>query len=144
MTTRAAILLPIAALLTSASAPPRELCAKPGRTAAGYCTMIFFEFDSAEVPASGWPILDRVVAEVEDNEGARVMVAGHTDRTVSAEYALGLGQRMASSVRDHLVQHGVKPGTIVVESYGSTQPRVRAAEGKREPGNRRVEIWVLE
>lgn len=143
---RAVMLIPLAALLTIGAAPPqqRPLCEKPGRSAGHYCTLVFFEYDSSEIAPSAWPILDTVIGEVADNDGARVVLTGHTDRVHTRDYAIGRSQRMANSVRDYLVGHGIKPEAISTEAYGAERPRVKAAAGRREPANRRVEIWVIE
>ena len=139
---RAAMLLPLAAFLTLGASPPqdasRPLCGSPARTATSYCTMVFFDAGSAEVARSAWPILDKVVAEIADNEATQVVLTGHSDGPHDAPAAMALSRRMAESVRDHLTQNGVDPALIAVEAHGATQPRGTAASE-----NRRVEIWVM-
>ena len=70
-------------------------------------------------------------------------VEGHTDDLGSAEYNATLSRDRAESVRDYLVEQGVRPEQITVEAYGESEPVAsnETAEGRRR--NRWVEIVVL-
>ena len=85
-------------------------------------------------------VLDNAVSSYRNCGNASVMLAGHTDRSGSAQYNMGLAQRRNASVRDYLTGRGVPGGRISSEAFGESQPRVPTADGVREPQNRRVEI----
>jgi outer membrane protein OmpA-like peptidoglycan-associated protein len=141
---RAALLLPLAALLGLGAAPaPRDACNTPARTATSYCTPVFFEDNSIEIPHSALPILDKIVAEVADNDGAKVVVAGYVDAPDAPSSAMVVSRRIATNVRDYLVGQGVSLSAIAIEPYGATRPLSPVAGGKPQPENRRVEIWVI-
>jgi outer membrane protein OmpA-like peptidoglycan-associated protein len=68
------------------------------------------------------------------------MLAGHADKSGSAQYNVGLSQRRADAVRSYLEGRGVPGGAIASEAFGESRPLVETADGVREPQNRRVEI----
>ncbi|MBV9932614.1 MAG: OmpA family protein, partial [Alphaproteobacteria bacterium] len=85
-------------------------------------------------------ILDNAAASYQTCGNAQVMIAGHTDRSGSDQYNMGLGQRRADAVRAYLAGHGIPDGVITTQSFGESRPLVETADGVREPQNRRVEI----
>jgi len=68
------------------------------------------------------------------------MIAGHTDRSGSDQYNMGLSQRRADAVRAYLAGHGIPDGVMTTQAFGESRPLVETADGVREPQNRRVEI----
>jgi outer membrane protein OmpA-like peptidoglycan-associated protein len=68
------------------------------------------------------------------------MLAGHTDRSGSVQYNIGLAERRNASVRGYLTSHGISDTAITAQAFGESQPRVPTADGVRELQNRRVEI----
>ena len=68
------------------------------------------------------------------------MLAGHTDRSGSVTYNMGLAERRNASVQAYLAGRGVPEDRISSEAFGESQPRVPTADGVRELQNRRVEI----
>ncbi|MEQ8348822.1 MAG: OmpA family protein [Sneathiellaceae bacterium] len=71
-----------------------------------------------------------------------VEVAGHTDRVGAASVNDRLAFRRAGVIRDLLLELGVAPRLIRVDSFGEQDPVVPTADGVDEPRNRRVEITV--
>jgi OOP family OmpA-OmpF porin len=102
--------------------------------------LIFFEFDSYEVPASA----EDTVKFVSENSVAcawtSISVIGHTDRAGSNSYNETLALNRARAVADFLVGGGVASGAIKVDARGETEMREQTADGVRNPQNRRVEI----
>jgi outer membrane protein OmpA-like peptidoglycan-associated protein len=70
----------------------------------------------------------------------RIEVAGHADRTGTAEFNRKLSRRRADVVAAELVRLGVARSAISIEALGDRHPLVPTARGVREPQNRRVEI----
>ena len=68
------------------------------------------------------------------------MLAGHTDRSGSIQYNVGLAERRNASVTEYLAGRGIPAGRISGEAFGESQPRVPTADGVRELQNRRVEV----
>ena len=85
-------------------------------------------------------ILDSAVTAYANCGTANVMLAGHTDRSGSVTYNMGLAERRNASVRSYLTGRGIPDGRISGEAFGESQPRVPTADGVRELQNRRVEV----
>ena len=73
----------------------------------------------------------------------QVEVAGHTDNVGNANMNLGLSDRRAKTVLDHLVENGVDPSRLTFRGYGDIHPIAdnSIAEGRAQ--NRRVELRIV-
>lgn len=123
----AALLLPAAALARQAEEP----------------VLVYFSWDSSEISDHERPKLDALVAALAKRRYREVVVEGHSDRSVSPDYAFVLSDRMAQAVRDRLVDSGVDCAKVAARGLGAGIPRVETAQGVREVQNRRVEIRVV-
>ena len=102
--------------------------------------VIYFEYDSAEIPGSDIDLLNAHAGYLGANTGQRITLEGHTDERGSREYNIALGERRAISVQRVLELNGVSSSQITIISYGEEKP---AADGNSEAAsrlNRRVEI----
>ncbi len=102
--------------------------------------IVFFEFDSATIPAEGGQTLDQVVANIPVCGWTSLGVSGHTDTSGSAAYNLGLSRERADTVAAALESRGVVTSALNVSAEGESRPRVPTPDGTRSPQNRRVEI----
>jgi outer membrane protein OmpA-like peptidoglycan-associated protein len=102
--------------------------------------IVFFEWDRSDITPEAGGILDNAVSQYSNCGQAQVMLAGHADRSGSAQYNVGLSQRRADAVRGYLTSRGIGDGNIRSEAFGESRPRVDTADGVRELQNRRVEI----
>lgn len=116
--------------------PPRVDCTSnaPG--------LIFFDFDSADVPADARQTVQFVSQNAVPCGWHNFDVVGHADRAGSDQYNMGLSQRRANAVAALLQSMGIDRGAIATAAKGESQPRVPTADGVREPQNRRVEVTV--
>jgi len=85
-------------------------------------------------------VLDNAVAQYANCGSARVMLAGYTDTSGTAQYNIGLSERRNASVQSYLQSRGIPAARISSEAFGETDLRVPTADGVREPQNRRVRI----
>lgn len=126
------------------AAAPAPAAPPPPPPAPAVCNegpyIVFFDWDQSNIRPDAATVLDNAVAQYANCGMARVMLAGHADRSGSAEYNVGLSQRRNASVRSYLESRGIEGGRITTEAFGESQPRVDTADGVREPQNRRVEI----
>jgi outer membrane protein OmpA-like peptidoglycan-associated protein len=113
--------------------PPRPVC-----NTGPY--VVFFDFDRSELTSEAAGILNSAVTAYSNCGMARVMLAGHTDSSGSAQYNMALAGRRNEAVRSYMTARGVPAGQITGEAFGETQPRVPTADGVREAQNRRVEV----
>ncbi len=86
--------------------------------------------------------LPDIVDSIKEFAAPEVSVVGHTDRTGSAEVNARLALERAETIRDSLVQAGLDPNLVEVDSHGESNPVVPTADGVAEPKNRRVEVTV--
>jgi len=102
--------------------------------------IVFFDWDRSDITPQAAAILDNAASAYQQTGQAQVVLAGHADRSGSAQYNVGLSQRRADAVRSYLAGRGVPDGAITSEAFGESRPLVETADGVREPQNRRVEI----
>lgn len=102
--------------------------------------IVFFDWDKSNLRPDAASVLDNAVAQYANCGMAKVMLAGHADKSGTATYNVGLSQRRNDTVRSYLESKGVAGGAIATEAFGETAPLVQTADGEREPQNRRVEV----
>lgn len=106
---------------------------------------IHYAFDSAQIRAISYPILDDVASLLRENSQImHVRIEGHTDSVGSAAYNQSLSRRRADSVVTYLVKKGVDRNRLSAVGYGESQPIAdnRSAEGRAM--NRRTEFTIME
>lgn len=118
--------------------PPPPSPPKPACSTGPF--IVFFDFDKSDVTAEAATILNAAITAYANCGNARVMLAGHTDRSGSAKYNEGLAERRNAAVRSYMTGRGIPAGQITGEAFGEAQPRVPTADGVREAQNRRVEV----
>lgn len=101
---------------------------------------IYFEYDSAEIPAEARPVIEAHARFLIDNPAATVTLEGHADERGTREYNIALGERRADAVRRLMNAFGVVPTRIRVVSYGEERPAVLSHDEAGYARNRRVEI----
>jgi outer membrane protein OmpA-like peptidoglycan-associated protein len=101
---------------------------------------VFFDWDKSNITPEAATILDSAVTAYANCDNVPIMLAGHTDRSGSVQYNMGLAERRNSSVREYLTGRGIPGGAITSQAFGESMPRVPTADGVRELQNRRVEI----
>lgn len=102
--------------------------------------IVFFDWDKSNLRPDAASVLDNAVAQYANCGMAKVMLAGHADKSGTATYNVGLSQRRNDTVRSYLESKGVTGGAISTEAFGESAPLVQTADGEREPQNRRVEV----
>lgn len=103
--------------------------------------LVFFDFDKSMVTDEGESIVEAVVTELNGRSDVNaITIIGHTDTSGSNSYNQRLAMKRAQAVMDTLVERGVDPALIRMESRGESDLIVQTADGIREPANRRVSI----
>jgi OmpA-OmpF porin, OOP family len=105
--------------------------------------LVEFEPGSADLTAQGQAVLDELLPVLQQVEGRRIEVVGHTDSDGSREQNLILSQARADSVKAYLVSRGVDGTRILTGGAGPDRPVAdnRSSEGRAR--NRRIEFRVL-
>ena len=102
--------------------------------------MVYFDAGSDALDAADRAQLARAADQIRQIGGSfSISLAGHADDPEgSADEAIGLSQRRANTVRDHLVSLGVPASLMTTQAFGETRPAIESTEAQWE--NRRVEI----
>jgi len=114
-----------------------------GRIGGGAVYLVFFDFDRANLSPIAQRVIEKVLADAKAQNPARINVAGNADRSGGDQYNLQLSKRRAETVAGALVRGGTARGKLQIEWFGESRPRVKTADGVREPENRNVEIRFL-
>ncbi len=105
-----------------------------------YKKVIYFDYDTAEIPPDGADLLKLHAGYLYNTPGASVTVEGHTDERGTRGYNLALGDRRADTVQRFLVAEGVPPAKLSRLSYGEERPAAPASGERAWALNRRVEL----
>ena len=120
-----------------AEAPAPAAPSVPSRT-----YLVFFDWDRADLTDRARQVVAEAAQATSRVQVTRIEVAGHTDASGTPRYNQGLSIRRAQNVASELVRLGVARQAITVQGFGESRPLVQAADGVREPQNRRVEILL--
>jgi len=86
--------------------------------------------------------LAKIAGIVLSHPGLALQVEGHTDSVGSEDYNQTLSEKRADSVRDYLVNQGLKESTITAKGLGESMPVSDNATAAGRQQNRRVELVV--
>ena len=97
------------------AAPPPEVCSQrlPG--------IVFFEFDSATLPADATQTIEFVSRNAAACNWTAFDVVGHTDRSGSNAYNMGLSERRAEAVASLMASLGIARSAISTSAQGEEQ-----------------------
>jgi peptidoglycan-associated lipoprotein len=103
---------------------------------------VFFATDTDALSAEAQATLRRQAAWLTRYPQVDVLIEGHADERGTRDYNLALGERRATSVKDHLVALGVASTRIQTVSYGKERPTCVAGTPACWQENRRA-VTVL-
>jgi peptidoglycan-associated lipoprotein len=103
-------------------------------------TIIYFDYDRAEIKPEFVTIVTAHAKYLNANANNKVRLEGHSDERGSREYNIGLGERRAQAVRRALMLQGVTEAQITTVSYGEERPAVQGSDEAAYAKNRRVEL----
>jgi outer membrane protein OmpA-like peptidoglycan-associated protein len=126
--------------VVNVNAPCPEIEEEDALTPAELRTVVYFDFDRADLTPAARSLLQRRAREAQSVDLITVMVAGNTDTSGSSAYNERLSARRGAVVREALVSYGVSADKIEVRALGESNLAKPTADGVREPLNRRTEI----
>ncbi len=103
-----------------------------------------FDTDKSDIKAEYYPILDEVVAILQNNQSLQLAIEGHTDNRGSAEYNQRLSEDRAESVMNYLVSNGIDGSRLSSRGYGFSQPAATNETAAGRQLNRRVELRPID
>lgn len=102
---------------------------------------INFDVNSAEVTEETRPVVMALgrALQSDDLKGATFVIAGHTDRSGSANYNKVLSERRAESIKQYLIsKFNMSSEQLIVVGYGQERPK--NSQNPYAAENRRAEI----
>ena len=109
-------------------------------TQAPHNQIYLFSYDSSTLNQKYVPSINAQADYLRSHEGARVLLAGHTDERGSREYNVALGEHRANTVAELMRMAGVSQHQIRVVSYGKERPINLGHDEASHLQNRRVEL----
>jgi len=102
-----------------------------------------FDHDSYSINASGLALLDRLVAQLNQQTFQRIIIQGHTDAQGTVAYNLTLSRRRANALKEALATRLSRPDLeYLVQGIGEAQPIGDNATEEGRALNRRVVLKV--
>ena len=103
---------------------------------------INFDFDSFSIRPDAREILKINANYFMKNRVSSIVVEGHCDERVTAEYNMALGERRAQETKNYLVNLGIKEAIIRTVSFGEENPLDPASNEEAWAKNRRAHFVV--
>ncbi|WP_423149264.1 OmpA family protein [Rubrolithibacter danxiaensis] len=101
---------------------------------------IQFEFNSAVLKTSSYPVLDKIASEMKKYPEAKFIINGHSSAEGTEEHNKSLSVDRAVSVKTFLVNAGVNSENLQTVGYGESKPITTNDTEEGRAQNRRVEI----
>ncbi|SDB60881.1 Outer membrane protein OmpA [Flavobacteriaceae bacterium MAR_2010_188] len=105
-----------------------------------YAKTILFDLNKASIKSESEPVLEDIIAILNEYPNSKFTVEGHTDSSGSDAYNMKLSDERAISVKDYLVSHGVDQFRLSSKGFGEERPIDTNNTRAGRANNRRVEI----
>lgn len=102
--------------------------------------VIYFAHDSFAISSANRALIEQAAAAAKKAKADSVMLIGHTDRSGSDSYNMGLSRARVAAVGNAIMEAGLDRSMVKKNYAGETSPQVSTQDGVRERMNRRVEI----
>jgi peptidoglycan-associated lipoprotein len=122
---------------SSANRQLQEMRAEQSATAAAGLRDVFFGYDSWTISDEGRQVLVKDAEWLRAHGTAQIRIEGHCDERGSSAYNLVLAEKRAKSVRNYLMELGVRNDRLTVVSYGKERPFCSARSESCFQENRR-------
>lgn len=105
---------------------------------------VYFEYNSSTLTPEAIHRLEIVANFLKENPGIRILIEGNCDERGSSEYNMGLGNNRSTTVREYLVNYGLRAIRFETSSLGKERPAVpNCTEESCHAKNRRAEFKLL-
>jgi len=103
---------------------------------------IAFQFNSDRLTDLGKGKAYLVGQKLKEKADVVVVIEGHADSVGSEEYNRALGLRRAETIKNEMVNLGIDPARLSIESFGKSKPLIDQETDWARAVNRRVEFKV--
>ncbi len=104
--------------------------------------IVFFDWNSAALTTAAKQVINTVISDIKQTPRYEIILNSHADSSGSPDYNMELSQKRAEAVKAALIAGGVPADHITFYAFGESDARIPTADGQREKGNRRVEIYI--
>lgn len=104
---------------------------------------VYFDFDKASLQTASFPELNKLAQVLHKNPNIHIEIGGHTDDFGNDEYNQQLSEARALTVRNFLIESGIKGNRLQWKGYGESTPVKSNATAEGRQANRRTEIRIL-
>lgn len=104
---------------------------------------INFNVGSANILPDSNEELAKIIKIIK-TKNVRIRIEGHTDTQGTAAFNQTLSVKRAQSIKEYLVNNGIKPDKLVIAGYGSSKPVASNRTNQGRAMNRRVEFIIVE
>ena len=104
---------------------------------------VFFELEAYKLKDESATELNKIIQFMESNPFLVVEIVGHTDNSGSKNYNLDLSEQRAASVKNALVQRGLRSDRIQIKGYGMSEPLNANSSEEERAVNRRTELKII-
>jgi outer membrane protein OmpA-like peptidoglycan-associated protein len=109
---------------------------------------ILFATSSSNIDRKSYPLLKLISTSIRQcgdtilANAQKIEISGHTDSRGSEEMNLKLSDNRAKSVRDYLLEQGVRSSVLISKGYGESNPIAdnKTAAGRKQ--NRRIQFTI--
>ncbi len=119
-----------------------EMRAEQNATTVAGLRDVFFGYDSWTINEEGRQALTRDAEWLRMHPAVQLKVEGHCDERGSSTYNFVLAEKRAKSVRNYLMDLGIKPERLMVVSYGKERPFCKDRSETCYQQNRRGHLVV--
>lgn len=126
----------------TASRQMDEMRAEQTATTAASLRDVFFGYDSWTISDEGRQALTRDAEWLRMHSAVQLKVEGHCDERGSSAYNFVLAEKRAKSIRNYLVELGIRSERVTVVSYGKERPFCKDRSEACHQQNRRGHLVV--
>jgi outer membrane protein OmpA-like peptidoglycan-associated protein len=101
-----------------------------------------YYFDETALSQSQKSELDAIAGVLTQYSDIKTLIVGHTCEIGYKNINLKKGLKRAEAAKEYLIQRGISPERISVDSDGETQPTVQNLSEENRKKNRRIEFRI--
>jgi OOP family OmpA-OmpF porin len=103
---------------------------------------VHFKQGEAVLLPESFPVLDKLVKMLKDNEGMEIELSGHTDNQGDPQLNLKLSEDRVILIKNYLISKGIHAKRVQGKGYGGSHPVASNAKEETRKLNRRVDFKV--
>ncbi|MBI5048510.1 MAG: peptidoglycan-associated lipoprotein Pal [Deltaproteobacteria bacterium] len=109
----------------------------------GMLLAVYFDFDRFTIRDDMKSVLEKNVEWLKKNSAIAIQIQGNCDERGSNEYNIALGERRAQSIKEYLINYGIKQSRLSTVSYGEEKPADPGHTEEAWAKNRRGEFVIV-